>query len=250
MFRSESFWLVLVITTPSFVVKFTSWPLKSLTSVHQTSIGRSPFVMMQVAATASSKFTSWSSPNENGVICGKTKFKWKLAMRSTNCKILELENGWREIVFHLITKDGQICAILSDSRAVPCIASVIAAMLRLNRLDVDHAQFISRLSNHYTVAGRQVSFSINRVRQRPPDLDGQVAFVDRAHRGNWFLNIHGIVAELEGNDLREDWMNSKIIANWSLKLIEVLNLINFDVERENCKILKWSYERKSKPNHW
>lgn len=73
MFSSDNFWLVLVIINPSLVLKFLSKLLKSSTSVHQIFIGKSPFVIVQTADTASSRFIS-SSPNVNGFIWGKT---WK-----------------------------------------------------------------------------------------------------------------------------------------------------------------------------
>lgn len=68
MFKTESLFPALEITNPSFVeILYSNMDSILLESVHQMLIGRSPLVIVQVALTPSSKFTS-SSPKENGII--------------------------------------------------------------------------------------------------------------------------------------------------------------------------------------
>lgn len=53
------------------------------------------------------------------------------------------------------------------------------------------------------------------VRQRPPDVDGQITFGYCANCRNSFIEIHFVIAKREWNDARQDFEEKGQIAKFN-----------------------------------
>lgn len=123
-----------------------------------------------------------------------------LKLLETNCKfrIWILGNFFYKISR---TVNGKISGMLRKSAFIRSEASVVPSMPCFDRLNRQHADFLTVSWNHNSVVRRQVVTNIiGTFAESPPNLNRQIAFGYRAHRRNWFVEIQLFFPKREWNN--------------------------------------------------
>lgn len=96
--------------------------------------------------------------------------------------------------------------MLGNAGLVFCVASVIATMTGFDRLNVQHRNFIACPRNHDAIVCGDVKlgYRVEAVRERPPNVHGQVTLRYRTRRGYRLIEIEFFSIETEG---RNYWQN-------------------------------------------